>query len=47
MWLLKTAADPGEHERVRFLMSGDTADLRQIGIAPKIANLLQVRFVVV
>ena len=46
MWLLKTA-DPGEHERVRFLMSGDTADLRQIGIAPKIAHLLQVRFVVV
>ena len=43
MWLLKTA-NPGEHERVRFLMSGDTSDLKQIGIAPKIVHVLQREF---
>ena len=40
MWLLQTA-NPREHDRVRFLMSGDTSDLTQIGIAPKITHVLQ------
>ena len=43
MWLLKTA-DPAEHERMHFLMSGDTSDLRQNGIAPEIAHVLQREF---
>ena len=43
MWLLKTA-NPGEHERLRFLMSGDTSDLSQNGLASKIFHVLQREF---